>query len=155
MARGRDIKRRGMVDVSAKGKTQRLALARAFVKLPEGLLRRIRYDRVPKGNVLELARVAGIMAAKRTSDIIPLCHNIEIECVDIEFTFKKDGLLIEVRAKATATTGVEMEAMVACSIAALTVYDMCKMFCRSIEISDIYLVEKRGGKSGIYKRKTS
>jgi len=142
----------GMIDVGEKGKTVRAAKASVFVKMNAKLLKKIKNNEIPKGNVLETARVAAILAAKRTPEVIPLCHNIEIEHIGVEFAFKKGGLLIESVVKATAKTGVEMEAMVSCSIASLTVYDMCKMFSKSIEITDLYLVEKRGGKSGVYKR---
>jgi cyclic pyranopterin phosphate synthase len=142
----------GMIDIAAKQKTQRTAIARVFIRLGEDLVEKIEHNTIPKGNVLELARAAGIMGAKKTSEIIPLCHNVEIEGVNIEFMFRENGLLIESRVNATAKTGVEMEAMAACSIAALTVYDMCKMFSKSIEITELILIEKRGGRSGVYKR---
>ncbi len=142
----------GMIDVGSKGKTRRIARARAFIKLNKEVLVRIKNEDMPKGDVLEDARVAAILAAKKTSELIPLCHNIDIEYVDVDFTFKADGILAESTVRTTGKTGVEMEAMVACSVAALTIYDMCKMFTRSIEIKDIYLIEKRGGKSGVYKR---
>lgn len=144
--------RLGMVDVGNKERTQRIAKARVSVTLNKELIDKIKQNEVPKGNVLELARVAGIMAAKKIDQLIPLCHNIELEHVNLEFFFEDDGVRIESIVKATAKTGVEMEALAACSMAALTVYDMCKMFTRSIEIRDLYLVEKRGGKSGDYKR---
>lgn len=143
----------GMIDVGQKRKTQREATARIFVRLPDEIAEKIKKDTIPKGNVLETARIAGIMAAKKTDEWIPLCHNIELDYVNVEFTFKKEGLLIKSRVKSTARTGVEMEAMLACSAAALTVYDMCKMFSKSIEIMDLYLLEKSGGKSGHYQRK--
>ena len=146
------MKKSGMVDIGGKRKTRRMAIAESFVRLPVDIIKRIKQDTIPKGDVLETARVAGIMAAKKTSELIPLCHNIEVDSVDIEFLFKRNGLLIRSRVKAIAKTGVEMEAMASCSIAALTIYDMCKMFSKSIEITGLYLVEKRGGKSGIYKR---
>lgn len=146
------MKKSGMVDIGRKRRTRRTAVAQAFVRLPVDIIKRIKQDTIPKGDVLEIARVAGIMAAKKTSELIPLCHIIEVDSVDIEFLFKRDGLLIRSRAKAIAKTGVEMEAMASCSIAALTIYDMCKMFSKSIEITGLYLVEKRGGKSGIYRR---
>jgi cyclic pyranopterin phosphate synthase len=142
----------GMIDVGDKGKTRRTAKARAFVKLNKEIIKRIKNDDMPKGDVLEDARVAAILAVKKTSELIPLCHNIDIEYAEVDFTFKADGILAESTVRTTGKTGVEMEAMVACSVAALTIYDMCKMFTRSIEIKDIYLIEKRGGKSGVYKR---
>ncbi len=147
------MKKTGMIDVGNKKKTSRMATANAFAKLGKDLLSKIKNNRMPKGNVLEAARIAGIMAAKKTHELIPLCHNIEIEHVGINFKFKKDGILIESTARTTAKTGIEMEALTACSIAALTIYDMCKMFSKSIEISKIELIEKRGGKSGIYRKK--
>lgn len=142
----------GMIDVGSKGKTRRIARAEAFVKLNEDIIRRIKNNDMPKGNVLENARVAAILAVKKTSELIPLCHNLDIEYADVDFILKKGGILVESTVKTTGKTGVEMEAMVACSVAALTIYDMCKMFTKSIEIKDIYLVEKRGGESGVYKR---
>lgn len=148
------IEKSGMIDIGRKKKTQRVAVARVFVRLEKELVGKIKHNTIPKGDVLESARIAGIMASKKTPEIIPLCHNIEIACVNIQYIFRKEGLLIESRVKATGKTGVEMEAMIACSIAALTVYDMCKMFSRSIEITDLCLVEKRGGKSGIYRKES-
>ncbi len=142
-----------MIDIGKKKKTKRMAKAQAFIKLTKDLLEKIKNNTMPKGNVLETARIAGIMAAKKTQDLIPLCHNIEIEHVGIDFKFKKDGILIESTAGTTAKTGIEMETLTACSIAALTIYDMCKMFNRAIEISKIELIEKKGGKSGHYKKK--
>lgn len=148
------IEKSGMIDIGRKKKTQRVAVARVFVRLEKELVGKIKHNTIPKGDVLESARIAAIMACKKTPEIIPLCHNIEITCVNIKYIFRKEGLLIESRVKATGKTGVEMEAMIACSIAALTVYDMCKMFSKSIEITDLCLVEKRGGKSGIYRKES-
>ena len=147
------MKKTGMVDVKNKKKTRRLARAQAFVRLDNEIVKKIKDDSIPKGNVLENAQLAAILAAKNTSNLIPLCHNIELECAGVEFSLKEDGILIQSLVRATGKTGVEMEAMVACSIAALTIYDMCKMFSKDIKIEDIILLEKRGGKSGIYKRK--
>ncbi len=146
------MKKPGMIDVGRKRKTKRIAEAQVFVRLTKELIKKIKRNAIPKGNVLEVARISGIMAAKKTDELIPLCHNIEIEYADVEFKFREQGLLISSRVKTTAKTGVEMEAMVACSIAALSVYDMCKMFTKSIEITNLYLVEKKGGKSGNYRR---
>jgi cyclic pyranopterin phosphate synthase len=143
----------GMVDVGDKDKTLRTAKAKAIVKLPSQVIKKIVDDNMPKGNVLETARVAAVLAAKKTSELIPLCHNIELENVNINFIVKKKSIEIESKARATAKTGVEMEAIVACSIAAITIYDMCKMFTKSIEISNIELLEKKGGKSGDYKKR--
>jgi cyclic pyranopterin phosphate synthase len=144
----------GMVDIGRKKKTQRTAVARVFVRLGKELVKKIRNKTIPKGDVLETARIAGIIACKKTPEVIPLCHHIEIDCVNIEFFFRKEGLLIESRVKANAKTGVEMEALTACSIAALTVYDMCKMFSKSIDITDLCLIEKRGGKGGVYRKES-
>lgn len=141
-----------MIDISGKARTSRIARAGALVKMSQGLVRKIKENDIPKGNVLECARIAGILAAKKTADLVPLCHNIEIESVELNFKFEKNGIRIESLARATAKTGVEMEAIIACSLAAITIYDMCKMFSKVIEIQDIYLLEKRGGKSGVYER---
>lgn len=146
------MKNAGMVDVGEKVKTKRAAKARAFIRLNKEIAKRIGNNDIPKGNVLEVARVAGILAAKNTSHLIPLCHNIELEYADVAFIFKNNGILINSTIRTTSKTGVEMEAMVACSVAALTIYDMCKMFSKSMEITEVYLMEKKGGKSGIYRR---
>jgi cyclic pyranopterin phosphate synthase len=146
------MKKTGMIDVSSKKETHRVAKAVALIRLDKEILEKIKRNNIPKGNVLENARTAGILAAKRTPEIIPLCHNIGIEHVSIGFLFKEDAILIESTVKSTAKTGVEMEALFSVSVSALTIYDMCKMFTKSIEIKDIYLVEKSGGKSGIYRR---
>ncbi len=146
------MKNLGMVDVGEKAETKRTAKAQAFIELNKEIMKRIGNNDIPKGNVLEMARSAGILAAKNTAHLIPLCHNIELEYADVAFMFRNNGILIKSTIRATSKTGVEMEAMTACSIAALTIYDMCKMFSKSIEISEVYLIEKRGGRSGIYKR---
>lgn len=143
----------GMIDVGQKEKTYRLAKAQAYVKVGREILEKVQNNQMPKGNVLEMARTASIFAAKNTPQLIPLCHIIEIEYANTEFIFKNDGILIESSVSAHAKTGVEMEALASCSVAALTIYDMCKMFSKSIEIQDIYLLEKTGGKSGDYIRK--
>ncbi len=149
------MKNAGMIDVGEKVKTKRAAKARAFIKLNKEIMRRIVNKDIPKGNVLEMARMAGILAAKDTAGFIPLCHNIELEYLGVEYAVKNNGILITSTVRATSKTGVEMEAMVACSIAAITIYDMCKMFSKSIEIREIYLMEKKGGKSGIYRRSST
>lgn len=141
-----------MIDVGKKNKTKRLARARALVKMESGIIDKIKDNAIPKGNVLETARIAGILAAKKTSEIIPLCHNIELEYAGVTFLLEKDGIAVESLIRAYGKTGVEMEALAACCAAALTIYDMCKMFSHSIEIREIYLAEKRGGRSGVYKR---
>ncbi len=143
----------GMIDVGSKEKTVRVAKAAAVVKLNKELIGRISNNDMPKGDVLETARVAGMLAAKNTSGLIPLCHNIELDQVAVEFILEEDKIRIESTAKATAKTGVEMEAMTASCVAALNIYDMCKMFLKSIEITDIVLLEKSGGRSGLYTRK--
>ncbi len=146
------MKNAGMIYVGEKPETKRMAKAHAFIKLDNRVLARIGNNDMPKGNVLETARTAGILAAKNTSRLIPLCHNIGLEYADVAFAPGDNGISIDSTVRTTSKTGVEMEAMTACSIAALTIYDMCKMFSKSIEICDVYLVEKRGGRSGIYKR---
>lgn len=148
------MKKIGMVDIGKKAKTKRIAKAQAFIKLNKEIIKKIRNNDIPKGNVLEIARLAGIYAAKNTAGLIPLCHNIELEYVDVECILKSSGILLSSTVRATSKTGVEMEAMTACSIAALTIYDMCKMFSKSIEIKEVCLTEKRGGKSGIYRRRS-
>jgi cyclic pyranopterin phosphate synthase len=136
-----------MIDVGNKKITERKAEARAFIKLSKDVLRKIEGKAIPKGDVMEHARVAGIMAAKKTPELIPLCHTISIEHVEIGFKLEADGILITSSVKASAKTGVEMEALVAASTAALTIYDMCKMFGQRMEITDVYLIKKTGGKS--------
>lgn len=142
-----------MIDVGAKRKTKRMARARCFVRLNKEIVKKIESGGMPKGDVLEDARVAAIMASKKTADIIPLCHNIELEYAGVDFEFAPEGITVESSIRATGKTGVEMEAMVACAAAALTIYDMCKMFSKSIEIRNICLLEKKGGKSGHYIKK--
>lgn len=147
------MKKTGMIDVGNKKNTRRLARARAFVRLDKGIIERIKNNDMPKGNVLEDARVAGILACKNTTGLIPLCHNIGLEYASIDFKFRQERIIVESLIKSTGKTGVEMEALVACSVAALTIYDMCKMFSKSIEIQNICLLEKKGGRSGHYLRK--
>jgi cyclic pyranopterin phosphate synthase len=142
-----------MVDVTSKGVTERTALARGFVRMSPAVLRALRQQKLPKGNPLEIARIAGIAAAKRTSEWIPLCHPLSLTHIDVTARLCKNGVEIASRVNATARTGVEMEALVAVSAAALTVYDMCKALDKGMEISDIVLVEKIGGKSGHYLRR--
>jgi cyclic pyranopterin phosphate synthase len=140
-----------MVDVSAKLETLRTARAHAFVRIAPAVLRQL--PRNPKGNPLEIARIAGIAAAKRTSDLIPLCHPLMLTHADVEVTLEKVGVRIVARAATTGQTGVEMEALTAAAVAALTVYDMTKALDKAIEIQDLYLLEKTGGKSGDFRRK--
>ena len=139
-----------MVDVSAKSETRRTARAHAFVRIAPDVLAKLPQN--PKGNPLEIARIAGIAASKRTSELIPLCHPLMLSHADVEVVIEKDGVRIEASAVTTAQTGVEMEALTAAAVAALTVYDMTKALDKSIEISDVYLLEKTGGKSGDWRR---
>jgi cyclic pyranopterin monophosphate synthase len=140
-----------MVDVSAKTANVRQAEASAFVAMSAQVLRAL--DRNPKGDPLETARLAGIMAAKKTSDLIPLCHPLTLSHIDVELRQCENGIAISSKVKTTAETGVEMEALVAASVAALTIYDMCKAVDKGIEIREIVLQRKSGGKSGDYVRK--
>ena len=142
-----------MIDVGAKKDTKRIAKAQAYVKLNAEIIRLILANKIPKGNVLEDARIAGILAAKNTAGLIPLCHNLPLNYVGVKFELDNTGVLIKTEARCTGKTGVEMEALVAASIAALTIYDMCKMFAQNLEIGEVFLLEKRGGKSGVYVRK--
>ncbi|MBV8903362.1 MAG: cyclic pyranopterin monophosphate synthase MoaC [Acidobacteriia bacterium] len=139
-----------MVDVSAKLETKRTARAHAFVRIARRALEKLPEN--PKGNPLEIARIAGIVAAKRTADLIPLCHPLMLSHADVEVTVEEGGVRIISTASTTAQTGVEMEAMTAAAMAALTVYDMTKALDKSIEIQDLYLLEKTGGKSGDFHR---
>ena len=150
-----DQGRAWMVDVDAKEATPRLAVAAGEVQMRPQTLRRILDRSLEKGDVLQTARLAGIMAAKKTSDLIPLCHPLQLSAVAIEFTPypENNRIAIEARVKLTGRTGVEMEALTAVSVAALTIYDMCKAIDREIEIGRIRLLEKRGGKSGSFVRK--
>ena len=135
-----------MVDVGAKQATRREAVAAAFVELNEAVLRALPDN--PKGNPLEVARFAGIMAAKKTADLIPMCHPLPLSFVDVQATVAEGGVAIQATAATVAGTGVEMEAMTAASVAALTVYDMTKALDKSIRIRDVVLLSKTGGKSG-------
>jgi cyclic pyranopterin monophosphate synthase len=139
-----------MVDVSLKAETRRTAVAQAFVRIKPSVLRKLPAN--PKGNPLEVARFAGISAAKRTSDLIPMCHPLMLSHVEVEAEIKPRGVRITARVSTTSQTGVEMEALTAAAVAALTVYDMTKALDKSIEIQDVFLIEKTGGKSGDYKR---
>ena len=140
-----------MVDVSAKSATKRTATASAFVELSAAVLAALPAN--PKGNPLEVARFAGIQAAKRTSELIPMCHPLPLTHVDVEATIVVGGVRIRATASTTGQTGVEMEALTAASIAALTVYDMTKALDKSIVIRNLQLEQKSGGKSGDYKRR--
>ncbi|MGA2745555.1 MAG: cyclic pyranopterin monophosphate synthase MoaC [Candidatus Sulfotelmatobacter sp.] len=139
-----------MVDVSGKSPTRREAEASAFVVLKPEVLAALPHN--PKGDPLEVARIAGIMAAKRTADLIPLCHPLPLALVDVDLQLCENGVAITSKVATTAETGVEMEALVAASVSALTVYDMCKGADKSIVIREIALERKSGGKSGEYRR---
>ena len=140
-----------MVDVSAKSRTTREAEASAFVGMKSEVMQSLASN--PKGDPLETARLAGIMAAKKTAELIPLCHPLPLSHVDVELHECENGIAISSRVRTTAETGVEMEALVAASVAALTVYDMCKALDKGIEIREVVLQRKSGGKSGDYVRK--
>lgn len=144
--------RAAMVDVSAKNATRRTAEASAFVEMKPAVLRALPEN--PKGDPLEVARIAGIQAAKRTSEMIPMCHPVPLTHVDVHVSVCENGVAIRTSASTLAVTGVEMEALVAASVAALTVYDMCKALDKGIVIRDLQLERKTGGKSGDYKRRT-
>jgi len=139
-----------MVDISTKTPTKRTARAHALVRMRPEVIAQLPDN--PKGNPLEIARVAGISAAKKTSELIPLCHPLMLSHVDVEVQVESNGVRILSSVSTTGPTGVEMEALTAASVAALTVYDMTKALDKGIEIQDLYLLEKSGGKSGDYKR---
>ena len=141
-----------MVDVGGKPVTTRQAVARGAIAMSAAARRLIRQGAVAKGDPLQAARLAGIMAAKRTSELIPLCHPLPLSAVQVELTPMRTGYRIEARGRTRAQTGVEMEALTAVAVAALTVYDMLKAVDREMVIGDICLVEKSGGKSGLYRR---
>jgi cyclic pyranopterin phosphate synthase len=143
-----------MVDVTAKAPTERMARAQAVVAMAKKTFTLIADQKVKKGNVLETARIAGIMAAKRTSDLIPMCHPLNLTHVQVDFHPDSDvhAIRIEAAARIVDQTGVEMEALTAAAVAALTIYDMCKAYDREMVVSDICLLEKRGGKSGTWLR---
>ncbi len=141
-----------MVDVTAKPATARTAVAHGFIHIARAALAKVRRLETPKGNALEVARIAGIAAAKRTAEWIPLCHPLPLTHIDVTTRLCQNGVEIHSRVSATAQTGVEMEALVAVAAAALTIYDMCKALDKGMEITDIYLVEKVGGRSGRYLR---
>lgn len=141
-----------MVDVGGKPPTARSATARGTIRMSEAALAAIRDGDAAKGDVLAAARIAGIMAAKRTSDLIPLCHPLGLDSVTLDFEVIAGGIAVSVTATITARTGVEMEAMTACCVALLTIYDMAKALDKSMVIGEVRLIEKTGGKSGIWRR---
>ena len=140
-----------MVDVGGKTASRREAEASAFVAMSKKVLKALKKN--PKGDPLEVARVAGIVAAKRTDELIPLCHSLPLSFVDVKMKVERDGILVTATAATTAETGVEMEAMVAASVAALTIYDMCKALDKGITFREVRLERKSGGKSGDWRRK--
>lgn len=140
-----------MVDVSDKETTSRVAVASAKIILDEATIEAINDQSNPKGNPLEIARIAGIMGAKKTSELIPLCHQLNLSKVDVKMEFKDYGIYLQAVAKTNSKTGVEMEALTAVSVASLTIYDMCKAIQKNIQITDIQLESKMGGKTN-YKR---
>jgi len=144
-----------MVDVSEKAATVREAVARGFVTMNPDTVQMILDRNIPKGDVVATARIAGIMAAKKTGELVPMCHPLNLTSVAVEITVEeiKSRVSIEARVKTVGQTGVEMEALTAVSVAALTIYDMCKAVDKEMSISGIVLVEKRGGKSGEFRRK--
>jgi cyclic pyranopterin phosphate synthase len=146
-----------MVDVSGKDTTLRRAVAEGSVWVGEETYRRIVEGRVAKGDVLQVARIAGISGAKRTPDLIPLCHPLAISAVTVDFTLVEEASRVDIRAevRVTGRTGVEMEALTAVSVAALTIYDMCKAMDKGMVLGDIRLVRKEGGKSGTYQREAA
>ncbi|MEM5596839.1 cyclic pyranopterin monophosphate synthase MoaC [Niallia circulans] len=145
-----------MVDISEKSETVRIAVAQSSIKVREEIYQKITNLEIKKGDVLAVGQVAGIMAAKKTADIIPMCHPIMLKGVDISFRWEEEAgffhLIISATVKTVGSTGVEMEALTAASVTALTIYDMCKSMDKGMVIGHTYLVEKSGGKSGNYKR---
>lgn len=141
-----------MVDVSGKQNTDRTAVAHGLVTTNSATIILLLNGKTPKGDVLNTAKVAGIMAAKKTSELIPMCHNLPLNDVDIEFKIKENTIEIVSTAKCFGKTGVEMEALTACSVAALTIYDMLKAVDKTMTIGEIYLMSKDGGKSGHFER---
>jgi cyclic pyranopterin phosphate synthase len=140
-----------MVDVGGKAESQRLAVAEGRIAMSPAALEAIRDGNVPKGDVLAAARIAGIMAAKKTAELIPLCHPLALDAVHVDFALEAEGVRVTASASLTGRTGVEMEAMTAVSVALLTIYDMAKAIDKGMVISGIRLIEKRGGKSGLWK----
>ncbi len=140
-----------MVDVGGKAATQRVAIASGRIRMNAQALAAIRDGDVPKGDVLAAARIAGIMAAKKTADLIPLCHPLALDTVGVDFSFEDGALRVSATASLTGKTGVEMEALTAASVALLTIYDMAKALDKGMVIEDLRLIEKRGGKSGDWK----
>jgi len=147
-----DQGRAHMVDVGDKASSRRKAVARAEIRMSSETIQALAAGGVPKGDVLAVARVAGIQAAKKTAELIPLCHPLPLTSVTVEFEIKEDRIEIESKVETVGQTGVEMEALTACSVSALTIYDMCKSLDRLMVIGSVALWEKEGGKSGDWKR---
>ncbi|MBU5673352.1 cyclic pyranopterin monophosphate synthase MoaC [Paenibacillus brevis] len=144
-----------MVDVSDKSETKRMAVVKSEIRMKPETLRRIQEGSIGKGDVLAVAQVAGIMAAKKTADLIPMCHPLPLTGIDITFEIPEEGILsFRVKVKTTGVTGVEMEALTAAQVVGLTIYDMCKAIDKDMVLGPTYLEQKRGGKSGDYERKT-
>jgi cyclic pyranopterin phosphate synthase len=141
-----------MIDISNKEVTSREAVVEGKIILSPEVILRIKNKDIPKGDVLEVSRIAGILAAKKTPDALPLCHPIPLEAVSVDFSVEKSHILVTSKVKGNSKTGVEMEAFHAVSVACLNIYDMCKAFDREAIISDIRLIKKQGGKSGTYAR---
>ena len=141
-----------MVDVGGKEPTDRHARVQGDIIMQPDTIRLIVQDQIAKGNVIETARIAGIMAAKRTSELIPLCHPLNLTSVNVDFEIKTDRVRVQTEARLTARTGVEMEAFTAAAVALLTIYDMCKAVDRAMVVSELQLVEKRGGRSGNFNK---
>ena len=141
-----------MVDISEKQDSKRTAKARATISMAKETIVALQQGDLPKGDVFAVARVAGIQAAKRTGDIIPLCHPLMLSSVKVEFEFNDDKVEIEAEVTTVGRTGVEMEALTACSVSALTIYDMCKSLDKRMEITDLALLQKTGGSSGDFIR---
>jgi cyclic pyranopterin monophosphate synthase len=144
-----------MVDVTQKASTSRHAIAEAFIRLSRPTVSLLRRGKLPKGNAMETARLAGILAAKRTPDLIPLCHPLLLTHVDVEAELRRNGVYFLASVSCTGSTGVEMEALTAASVSALTLYDMVKAVEKGATIETVQLLEKSGGKSGLYQRKRS
>lgn len=142
-----------MVNTSAKDATTRRAIASARVLMSSETIAAVRESRTPKGDPIETARIAGIMAAKRTAELIPLCHPLPLTHIDVRAEVRDEGVYLEAEVSTRAQTGVEMEALTAVSVAALTIYDMCKAIDKAMTITDVRLELKTGGKSGDYERK--
>ena len=139
-----------MVDVGGKAETQRIAVASGRITMSDEALAAIRAGDAPKGDVIAAARIAGIMAAKKTAELIPLCHPLALDAVTVEFAFEADGIRVTATVSLTGKTGVEMEALTAVSVALLTIYDMAKALDKGMVIGGVRLIEKRGGKSGLW-----